>query len=53
MASALDWLRSNIVSVADLDDVSVASFMTLGATKMGSRTRQRPSAGLAPEKSQK
>jgi hypothetical protein len=45
MAFALDWLRNNNVSVANLDDVSVASFKTFVAMKMGSaqsrsRTRQ-------------
>jgi hypothetical protein len=36
MASALDGLRTDKVSVAYLDDVAVASFMTLGAMTMGS-----------------
>jgi hypothetical protein len=54
MASALDWLRTKNVSFADLDDVSVASFMTLGAMKMGSaqdktKTKRWPASGKIAE----
>jgi hypothetical protein len=35
MAGALDWLRQNSATPADVDHISVASFWTLGGTNLG------------------
>jgi hypothetical protein len=35
MAGALDWLRQNSATPADVDAISVVSFRTLGRTKLG------------------